>query len=663
MDDQKEKMDDLASLFLPDLLHPLSTLNLDALIKQEDDGFHAALFQDEQSYHSAMNMQMNPQDNQQPFDNDGGHSMMSSDSFSYANQGGGMRFLPYPNAPEEPLTHISHYQDFVPVEAGIQPSKRYHKMPKQYLPHVMPFQQAWSPLTVIGQFDGGHFMSPQSQYNNIAGFNYPMLGMHSDSGEPQLMMASKAATPEITYSPISGNDRPASARQAQAEPSDKAQARKQRRRGKKVPDTEELTPVDKQATVETIRIDYNPKRLLKLLDLEPTAESPQIQIFDHANQPVDIVFRGFIAGRFYTNNKDNFNHISATKEIPFLGKVYRPEVISCYRRNFIHINLNFHRSSDYNLLTIPGKGVVNGFRIEVLAVANGEGSRPISVIINKEKDTIKESSKGYSDVLFPQQIGTTHKVLVAESAGDNYFTVRKAQFKSATANSLSVNFQTFNNFVVRLIAELDLEEVVVKELRSSAIIVRGRNPSFYHERKDILIKSRPVVSKSSFSMSEIDVSDDEPTEKPNTGALSLSTGDTSPENETDKKVKNEPQSSSEPEFPTRSRETEFGKDTKIKVDRQTPVSSETGLSANLKELLDPKSFVDENGKPKRYRYFPISNVYYLPPINAVYFPHRAHQLKQEAGVDASLEEDLVRHSSATKASGEKKRPTLKFYFR
>lgn len=45
MEEQKEKMDDLASLFLPDLLHPLSTFNQDALVKQEDDGFHAALFQ------------------------------------------------------------------------------------------------------------------------------------------------------------------------------------------------------------------------------------------------------------------------------------------------------------------------------------------------------------------------------------------------------------------------------------------------------------------------------------------------------------------------------------------------------------------------------------------------------------------------------------------
>lgn len=66
MEEQKEKMDDLASLFLPDLLHPLSTFNQDALVKQEDDGFHAALFQTDEpkmsSYNNGMNMQMTDQD-------------------------------------------------------------------------------------------------------------------------------------------------------------------------------------------------------------------------------------------------------------------------------------------------------------------------------------------------------------------------------------------------------------------------------------------------------------------------------------------------------------------------------------------------------------------------------------------------------------------------
>lgn len=699
MDEQKEKMDDLASLFLPDLLHPLSSLNSDALVKQEDDGFHAALFQNDQpkmsSYPSGMNMQMANTDQDYLLlllDPDNMYSMSmgsgpaSNHLLNYANQGNNMRFLPYAAPQEEGLSHTLHYQDFIPAEAGLQPPMRFHQMQKQYFPqHVMPFQQAWSPLTVIGQFDGMNYygsMSPQGPYGqNMAG---PTPG-YNDT-ENLLFGASKTATPDALHG--YGHDRNTGSlkkrtgnkrfeEETEHTSRNKDRPRNLKKRERSPGDLGPDSLIQKHATASTIKIDYNPRILKKLLDLKDTHEHPPVQIFDHANKPVDIDFRGFISGRFYTNDQDNFNHISATKEEPQIDKTYKPEVICCYRRNFIHINLNFHRSSEYNLLAILGKGVINSFRIDVLAFANGEECKRIPVIINREKESMKDRSKGYSDVVLPRQIDTSHKVLVEESARDNYFTIRKAQFKSATANSIIVNYQTFNNFTIRLVAELDREEVIVKELKSTSIIVRGRNPSFYQKKGDIQIKSRPAVSKSSFTLSEQDVNDDElldhefSASQQNVDLQPQAAGSPDTDGTEKLEIKLEPKESSISGTPEEQSAPEADEDnleeakTVLRLARQTPVASGAPLAANLKELLDSKSFVDADGKPTRYRYFPISNVYYLPPINVVYFPHRAHQLKQESSSDANAEDGQGQPTEVSRRSvgNEKKKPTSKFYFK
>ncbi|KAF3993015.1 hypothetical protein FT663_00296 [Candidozyma haemuli var. vulneris] len=709
MDEQKEKMDDLASLFLPDLLHPLSTITSDALVKQEDDGFHAALFQNDQpkmpSYSAGMNMQMVNSDHdhsQSSFDPDSMYTMNMATGptpnhmANYTNQGPNMRFSPHPGPPEDFLTHTSHYQEFVPAEAaGIQPPSRYHSMQKPYLPqHVMPFQPAWSASTVIGQFDGMNYygnISPQPPHGN-PGMSMPMPVSSNDADDHSLFGVSKTATPEVLQAPMNANNasfgmrgnkvpkRDDSELESSPQVGDKS-IKKQKKKPKtsKIMDADadsvpkmsdadaDSVPLDKQATPATIQVDYNPGKLLKLLDLDQANDSPQVPILDHSNQPVQITFRGFIAGRFYTNDQDNFNHISATKEVPQTDKKYNAEVVSCYRRNFIHVNVNFSRSSESNLLAIPGKGVINGFRLDVLAFANGEESIP--VILNTQNDAIKDKSKGYSDVVLPKRIGTSHKISVSESGGDNYFTIRRAQFKSATANSVNVSFQTFNNFSVRLIAELDQGEVIVKELKSSPIIVRGRNPSFYHKRGDVLIRPRPAVSKSSFEFSEQDVVSEETRGQDydvNSTHHSQSFGDGSPEKEEDSQaIKAEPKDSSvSGETEDRSLGEEMQR-TRSKANRQTPVPTGAGSATNLKELLDPKSFVDAEGKPTRYRYFPISNVYYLPPINVVYFPHRAHHqsIKPDSTGDANVEEEQQAITASASRRSDRKKPTSKFYFR
>lgn len=689
MEEQKEKMDDLASLFLPDLLHPLSTFNQDALVKQEDDGFHAALFQTDEpkmsSYNNGMNMQMTDQDPLLQFNSDNYYTMnmgpTQNHMANYVNQFGSNRFLPHTGVQEEGLSHTLHYQDFVPAEAaGLQPPLRYHQNQKQYLTqHVMPFQPAWSPLTVIGQFDGMNYgsMSPQPSMNNPS-MAMPMQGLHVDMDEPQHFGHPKSATPELQHNPFQTrgdlnrgikrhntmqikqeDTQPASSNHSDNGDSSSFKLRKRRQKSSKRGDADpDSPPPYQEATVSSIKVDYDPKKLQKLLDLHPATNRPSVQIVDHENKPVDIVFRGFLTGRFYTNNHDNFNHISATREIPRLDEQYNAEVISCYRRNFIRISVNFRRSGEGNLLAIPNKGIIKRFRIDVLAFANGEDAKPIPVLINTQKESMKDSNKGFADAVYPALMDCSHEVSIADSSGDNYFTIRKGQFKEATSNSMHVSFQTFNNFSIRLIAELRNEveekEVIVKELKSSPIIVRGRNPSFYHKRGDVLIDSRPAISRSSFVLSE-----KEPSEFGRNALPVLSSGLTE-QHERPPDSKN----SRLPDSPSDNSSSELTAP-KSAFRRHTPTPSGAALATNLGDLLDPKSFVNDKGEHTKYRYFPILSVYYLPPINVVYFPHRAHQLKQETNSDANVEEDRTTHATTTSTSGkqERKKSTSKFYFR
>ena len=63
------------------------------------------------------------------------------------------------------------------------------------------------------------------------------------------------------------------------------------------------------------------------------------------------------------------------------------------------------------------------------------------------------------------------------------------------------------------------------------------------------------------------------------------------------------------------------------------------LSYSTNQLaLDVKS-VD------KYKYYPINSVYYLPPINVVYFPHRAHQSQKDDQEQTSIVQENRKSSN------------------
>ncbi|EMG45205.1 hypothetical protein G210_5216, partial [Candida maltosa Xu316] len=292
------------------------------------------------------------------------------------------------------------------------------------------------------------------------------------------------------------------------------------------------------------------------------------------------------------------------------------------------------------------------------------------VIKNDPKDLEKEREKEakklhfhanyeYKDDLVQPTFINTHEhviilndEVIENGAIDKYFVVKKLQFKNATPNNGNLTFQNYYHLKAKLSCivadiyyddydiDVDTEgggnnnnEILLGELVSEPIIVRGRNPSFYSERKDILIKGRSAASKRSFKISaqaaaqhkaiEHDEGEDDMMEQDepdddmgnamgddDEGGGGGGGGTTNgQEMQLHQTVEESPISS-------------MNEDEKD-VSQIPPLSYSTNQLA-----IDAKS-VD------KYKYYPINNVYYLPPINTVYFPHRAHHQSQRDDQDPS----------------------------
>lgn len=554
--------DDLASLFLPDLLHPLA--NTDDIIKQEDE-FGPALFLDRRSdvlTPPLLGLFAQYEQPEMPF---------------HFNQNI-RRYLPF----GEENGRTLHYADFVPLEAAGHLPKQHQQLYMQ----MMQVQPAFLPLTVIGQFEGFNPWIP-----NMPGAPVPVERFERERLEAH------------THIPIAKMDPP---------------------------------PVEKPKIKRELNlphIDYKQVNILPLMDLKPGGRKEAV--YDRSGREVAVGFRGFLNGRFFTNEQDNYNYMLVSAGTPTLQQQAMPQMMSCYRRNFIQVNVNLQ--VDTAELMLNGEPFLK-FRIEVGASTNRDDGDDVPIIIGVEKaKDVREVPRSDADCN-PIRLNELSHTVDLVGPTDGYYSVKKVQYKSATANSLNLTFQTYFQLTVKLIAVLPSRDVVVRELVSSPTIVRGRNPSFYQERQDVLIKGRSACSTMSYRLSGQD-------SQANTATLS-----------SDPEVKAE-LNSQEPDEEANdddgeeveAEEDEEGKDKKLPP----------GSAINLKSLLDPESFI-KDGKRTHYRYFPILNVYYLPPINVVYFPHRAHQFKQPSMPSPAPQDSKA---STPSTGGTERKRTSKVYFK
>ena len=163
-----------------------------------------------------------------------------------------------------------------------------------------------------------------------------------------------------------------------------------------------------------VEIDYKTTKLKRLLDFKQSGStsSNDYKIIDKNNNEICIDFNGFLNGRFLTNDIDNNNYIFTKNELQrneddpprVTNKKEDPQVVSCYRRNYIQIsiNMNIHgfkddskllklQTSEYGYTTTR---VIKYFKIEVLAATNISNNKNVPIIIkNDPKDLEKEKEK------------------------------------------------------------------------------------------------------------------------------------------------------------------------------------------------------------------------------------------------------------------------------
>lgn len=660
----KDRMDDLASLFLPDLLNPLAA-GQDASVKREDE----FMYQDRRSNIStpsstglglimlygegqgditagtsaeaasgapdfgAANSNYPPQY---------GHAIPGQYGNGQFPYGGPMGH--YGTAPsarqfqEQNVGHSLRYADFVPAEAGFQQPMRHHLRQ-----HLIP-QPSYS--EVIGQFDNMLWVSP-GDLNSAVGPNQaltPGAPMHMGPGGPDYAFGGGF----MLHGDLL---RPGSANHVKV---DNMVGPKAKPKPKGKPETNGSKKKSTASGKMDIKVDYSSNALVQLLDMTHTTDSSNRPQVLASTRDIPVNLRSFLHARMLTNDQDNFNYVLVKSGEVDPTKTYQPLVISCYRRNYINMYFSFSVDNPSGEQLYVAGEPIQSFSLEVSAIAEGNDLRlvPFLIALDKDPKANKEMTRT-GDNLPIKIIDLVHRIGLHEAPADNYFMIKKLQFKSATANSTNLMYQTYNRLVVKLKAHTTSGDHILDELTSTPIIVRGRNPSFYRERNDILIKPRAPYFKASYTdvnSGGLETLDSVSFIRPSKSSEDDSAKEEILEKEEDSEDAEDVNSDSKEETNSQV----DNDDSDEQDDEEEQKTAEAPLNAaNLKEFIASMS---EN---ENYHYFPILNVYYLPPINVVYFPHGAHQAipeKQETQTEGESKASTPSTLGATKRGS-------KVYFR
>lgn len=675
--------DDFASLFLPDLLHPVASLSL---IKQEEIDDLAFLDSEQPSGPSVNGMGSYLQYGD--FEGQSGQLSQSS-SFSQLQQ---LQLLQLQQLQQQQLQQQHHHHHHLQqqhhqpqphgnsvISNSQQPNPANHRSPNHDAQNqsrhgsilhnlntpfqVHPLQQLYantpmgmhsgiangmgSNVNLHGVFPGLRylpFMEQEFQYTGQYGDFVPGNSQQQQQLRRLMLSAQSGFSPSMSQydagSPWHMDDQgmlSSSLGQKRVQHPDGISPRtveqmKQSKAGNKSgskPSKQVKSVLTKPAKV-AIQLDYQPKWLLLLLDLAPEpSTSPDTPLVDGNGNTVNIELRGFMHGRLLTNDHDNYNYLAAVNGgSPDPGRKYPAMVISVYRRNFINLHFRLFVPKSPTGLFVDGQPV-QYFKLEIGALAEGKNSASALFLVgsDKEKD-VKETRPG-GKVPFTL-IRESTDIGFADCGEEQYYLLKKFQFKSATANSTNILFQSYYKVKALLIAQLPNEARVIRQIYSSPMIVRGRNPSFYKERNDILVKPRTPGALESY----------EPLDSVGKGALTVDGMTPDSDISTCQTVKGEG-AAAEETIPQRNDKehgnedddneddedneddnNDNGNDNENDNEDSVP-SSFSNATADLKKIL--ASISDPLRKSGLYHYFPMLSVYYLPPIDVVYFPHGAHQ--------------------------------------
>lgn len=428
-------------------------------------------------------------------------------------------------------------------------------------------------------------------------------------------------------------------------------------------------------------IDYSSAKLTKLLDLRSKRFNSDSKILDSAGNELKLDFKGFLNGKFLTNDVDNGNYIYSILQenlsVELKGekrKVIKadPKVISCYRRNYIQLSFNFNLSGFQNdsndesrILKLQTNEygynitrVIKWFKIEVTANSNISKNQNVPLLTSDDSRDREihprrdEMNVNNADYVVAMPLTTTEHIITVNNAEiskgeiDSFFTIKKIRFKNATPNNGNMTFQNYYHLKIKLsaiVADLYYDdyideeflvtnpdnsrnEITLFELETEPIVVRGRNPSFYADRNDLLVKGRAATSRENYKLSG----------KSFDSNTNFKVEETDVKDESDREINSE-RNIDEDNLDSK----EIDDDSQDESSPMTSAPSQFNLNDKsvppiiLNTMTNKLNILEIFNDNSSYKYFPISKVYYLPPVNVVYFPHGAHQhnLKRSPAIE------------------------------
>ncbi|GMM35184.1 hypothetical protein DASC09_025090 [Saccharomycopsis crataegensis] len=238
-----------------------------------------------------------------------------------------------------------------------------------------------------------------------------------------------------------------------------------------------------------------------------------ITIKNSKNENIGLKFDGLINGRIFIN-PDSFKRFSECREA--VNESFSTQLF-CYRRNSISIAFSLifdfmkvGKGEHLFLESLDSKVELEKIRIKLSASLRkrDNNSDKFSIIKNEEEFIMQQSDSDDKILKFHnnslqlnkseatlslEDLASTKKNCKQKSLNISWEQIR---FKSATANN---RHDAANKFYVIIIAVefIDKQGSISsqKSFESQPIIVRGRNPSFYSNKGDILIgKNKKVLS-------------------------------------------------------------------------------------------------------------------------------------------------------------------------
>ncbi|KAL8995610.1 MAG: hypothetical protein Q9169_004684 [Polycauliona sp. 2 TL-2023] len=346
--------------------------------------------------------------------------------------------------------------------------------------------------------------------------------------------------------------------------------------------------------------------------------------------------------------------------------------LTCYRRNLFQITgtITLPRSLRYIMTDTGERLPIVGQELYITANESVEG-HPVKLISVPWKTPVSNTTITPDEKTEKEPAGIPLDTMSNQEMDANFATFpiawKRLQFRIATANN-GRRKELQQHFVVRLKVVATLAtgaRVSICEARSGAIIVRGRSPRNFQQRKDLPVGSgafsnrRPPhppgpLSRNSTTESGHHVKAEK---SPEGGSATLDNQDLQTPStfsglDRKNKISTQPpsafqqsgrsafpsSSSTSPPYPKalslgESPETDVVPPRSAKIARTTTSSVSTTVPAMTEAAFLSSQHTDS--ADLLYEYFPLGLDDWQPPVDAVYRPHVVHHLGPQSGTRPS----------------------------